>query len=123
MVFGSLMFPGSTAKEGFTTASADSIKSNVCEFIYGFKGINGKTIPVINNVKILDESNGVVKIPSTIKVGDNVSPVTMVGNQCMRDNHSVKEVIFPESVTYIGTGVLRNSSVEKITLPDSLEHI
>lgn len=47
----------------------------------------------------------------------------MIDDRVLMENNTVKTVVFPDTITYIGDDVLKSSSIENITLPKSLEHL
>lgn len=61
-----------------------------------------------------------VAIPSTI----DGAPVSAVGESAFRENKTVKKVVIPDGVRYIGTYAFLNcSSLEEVTVPSSVKSV
>ena len=73
----------------------------------------------------IPDSTGIITIKAEVHdpaVGKEL-PVTEIGDGIFKDNKNITEVTIEEGFTKIGSNLFRNSSIEKITLPATLEEI
>lgn len=120
IAFGGLMLPDSFVKGELTAASADIIEVNGCKFDYYFENDRGVSNLVLSKIP---EHGETVEIPAYINHNGVDYPVYKIDSNFLKDDQTVKTVIFPETVKVINTSTLQNSSVENIVLPDGLENL
>lgn len=120
MALGGLMLPNKIAKNSFIAAHAEETEINGCTYSYDIEKENDIQFASVTGIKGHGET---VEIPSVINHGGVDYPVQTIKTGFLKDDTTVKNNIFPESVKRISSSVLYNSSVENITLPEGLEHL
>ena len=117
MAFGCLMLPQGNAKNVLPTAMADEFESDGAIYTYSVEDGDRAVIEAV------EFSGDTLDIPSEIKTSYGTFPVYKIADKFLNKNETVKTVVFPDTITYIGENVLCNSSVENIKMPNALEHL
>lgn len=120
MVFGSLMLPNNAVSDNYISASADGVSVGDFQYFYDIKSDRGvETL----HLKGVFAPGDTVEIPSVLTIRGVDYPVTHIDSNFLKGDRHIKNIVFPESVKYIGDFVLYNSIAVNITLPDGLEHL
>lgn len=116
----SLMLPPKIINGSLTSAYAETSEAGDCEFQFEIEENNGAASVIIIGI---NSHGDTVEIPSVITHMEKEYPVTAIGDDFLRDDQTVKTVIFPGSVKIIGERCMYKSSVKDIVLPDGVEEI